>query len=771
LSGTSSTPRCIGYSNLDEFKHRRESISTMDDLWRALQVLEKEPQSFVVRGDVKANFMDEALVNRRKHEHEGKAAPSLQANEQGHAWLMIDVDKFTLPQGADPIAAPEAAIEVAVRNMPPYLHDATYVWRLSASAGIKGRDVLSAHLWLLMDGPVPDDTLKTWAEGVNAATGVKLLDPRVYVTTQPLYTAKPLFEAEMSDPVPRRMGIVKKSCDRVSSKAILDDATCKMLSTPATHPLPDLQQALSYIPADDRETWLKVGLALHDEIGSESYALWEEWSRSCPGKFDEEDCARTWGSFVGREPGHKVTVKTIYWLARQNGWQDTAQTWVDELNTTYFVAHDGGTTSVFHETHDVELSRLVVRRRSFKSFEEEYCNRHVFVGYAKTKGKEDTDKPIYKPLGRAWLEHQRRRQYRGLAFLPGEVAPAGIYNFWRGWAVEPKQGDWSHFRAHIEDIICSGDKSASDYLIGWMARAIQLPGNPGEVAVALRGGKGTGKSVFAHLFGQLFGNSYLQVASPQHLTGRFNGHLRDACVLFADESFWGGDKAGESVLKVLITEPTLAIEGKGRDLVTVRNRLHVILASNADWIVPASVDERRFFVLDVSDMRQQDKEYFRRIHEQMASGGAAAMLYDLMHMDIAAFDVSDIPQTAALARQKLESLDVAGRWLYERLVRGYLLAPSDWDEVAPTTFAVHLITEDFQRYAVATGRSYRGDSTALGRRLSELLGVERSRLREGGARVYSWTFPPLPGSRRRFSEALGLPGDEWGSARHLAVAA
>lgn len=48
--------------------------------------------------------------------------------------------------------------------------------------------------------------------------------------------------------------------------------------------------------------------------------------------------------------------------------------------------------------------------------------------------------------------------------------------------------------------------------------------------------------------------------------------LRDCIALFADEAFWAGDRAGESVLKMLVTEPVIPIEGKGRDLVLVPNR-------------------------------------------------------------------------------------------------------------------------------------------------------------------------------------------------------
>jgi hypothetical protein len=95
--------------------------------------------------------------------------------------------------------------------------------------------------------------------------------------------------------------------------------------------------------------------------------------------------------------------------------------------------------------------------------------------------------------------------------------------------------------------------------------------------------------------------------------GNFNAHLLDTLLVFADESFWAGDKQGESVLKALITEPVVMIERKGVDPCPASNRLKLIMASNAEWVVPATADERRFFVLDMSSVRTGDRTYFRAL--------------------------------------------------------------------------------------------------------------------------------------------------------------
>ena len=145
-------------------------------------------------------------------------------------------------------------------------------------------------------------------------------------------------------------------------------------------------------------------------------------------------------------------------------------------------------------------------------------------------------------------------------------------------------------------------RSTIDWLIGWLAYCVQHPGRQAEVAVVLRGLKGTGKGMVGQMLMRIFRDHSLHITNSKHLVGNFNAHLVDALFLFLDEAFWAGDKQGEGTLKALITERTLMIEPKGVDSFQMPNRLKILMATNNDWVVPASADERRYFVLDVSDM-------------------------------------------------------------------------------------------------------------------------------------------------------------------------
>jgi Family of unknown function (DUF5906) len=210
-----------------------------------------------------------------------------------------------------------------------------------------------------------------------------------------------------------------------------------------------------------------------------------------------------------------------------------------------------------------------------------------------------------KKLSQRWFESKGRRQYlgRGVVFEPGgplEI-PNDMLNLWRGFGIAPKSGDWSLMRAHIFNVVCGGNQEFFEYLINWMAYALQHPDKPIGVAVAFLGPQGAGKGVVARTFGSFFGKHFVHITHGDQLTGRFNASLGTSCAVFLDEALWAGDKKGEGTLKALITEPSFQMEAKFRDPIMVENRLRIMVASNNDWAVPTGVGDRRWFVLNVAD--------------------------------------------------------------------------------------------------------------------------------------------------------------------------
>jgi hypothetical protein len=118
-------------------------------------------------------------------------------------------------------------------------------------------------------------------------------------------------------------------------------------------------------------------------------------------------------------------------------------------------------------------------------------------------------------------------------------------------------------------------------------------------------------------------------------------------LLFGDEAVWSGDKSTESVLKQLITEPSIIIEMKGKDIFAVRSYLRLMLATNSEWAAPVSLTDRRYFVLDIANSRKNDHDFFKQLINEQNNGGREALLQALMEYDLTDFEVRNIPETPA----------------------------------------------------------------------------------------------------------------------------
>jgi len=83
--------------------------------------------------------------------------------------------------------------------------------------------------------------------------------------------------------------------------------------------LPDrarVREALAHVPANDRDTWLKMGMAVKSELGDDGYDLWDEWSQR-DDSYDERDARSVWRSI---SPNGKVTSGTLFHEAKRHGY-------------------------------------------------------------------------------------------------------------------------------------------------------------------------------------------------------------------------------------------------------------------------------------------------------------------------------------------------------------------------------------------------------------------------------------------------------------------
>jgi len=317
----------------------------------------------------------------------------------------------------------------------------------------------------------------------------------------------------------------------------------------------------------------------------------------CPVNSDFNDL---FNEYKNRDEGYQKVINSL----KKKNTSDAYSEIIDNLNAEYAVTWLGNKCLILKEEIDPRTKCKEIQFTTDTDLRKYHANKTI-------QNPEDRDKEIC--IVDYWWKHPDRRQYKKVVFEPGRKTP-GEYNLWSGFPIKPMKGDWSLFRDHIFNIITNGKDDEFLWVMGWFARILKNPGEerPGT-SIVLRGKRGTGKGIFVNCFGNLLGNHYLQLAQQSHLLGKFNYHLKNKILVFADEGFWAGDKQSEGAIKNMITEPALVIEQKGRDAITVRNCINLIIASNNEWVVPAGLEERRFYVTDVSSAKIQNHEYFKAL--------------------------------------------------------------------------------------------------------------------------------------------------------------
>jgi putative DNA primase/helicase len=83
-----------------------------------------------------------------------------------------------------------------------------------------------------------------------------------------------------------------------------------------------LRSALWFIHADDRDTWLRMGMAVKSELGEDGFDLWNQWSQQSE-DYDERATRDVWRSI---KANGKVTAGTLFYEAKEHGWRDNGAT-------------------------------------------------------------------------------------------------------------------------------------------------------------------------------------------------------------------------------------------------------------------------------------------------------------------------------------------------------------------------------------------------------------------------------------------------------------
>ena len=284
-----------------------------------------------------------------------------------------------------------------------------------------------------------------------------------------------------------------------------------------------------------------------------------------------------------------------------------------------------------------------------------------------------------------WFTQRDQRQYDQIVFDPrpdSATANAKNYNLWNGLRInmemamtEGEGGNVQPMLDHLRYVWCQNDEVAFKYLINWFALLVQQPHIKPGTAIVVRGKQGSGKGIVVAMLRQILGLISKHVMRIEELLDKFNGPLlRDALFVYVDETSLGSDKKNTGTIKTLITEAQHRLEDKFLPSYVVNSYTHYVFASNESFVVTADPNDRRWLALETADtysgpQNATIKEYFDRL---MAVSPYAFANY-LYHVDLAGFNVRDVPRTAFLRDQQVHTEHSKGSpaaWLYTCLKSG-----------------------------------------------------------------------------------------------------
>jgi hypothetical protein len=447
-----------------------------------------------------------------------------------------------------------------------------------------------------------------------------------------------------------------------------------------------------------------------------------------------------------------------------------------KLNALHAVVTLGGKTLIMTEQQSqVDPGRIERTFSNRSDIELRYMNERYGCGL------NASGKPIIKTADAIWLEAEGRRQYDEVVLdpcgTPGGNDETRVYNLFRGWRVKadaaflkPKANmkKWKKVHDHVLKVICNGHTVHARWVFAWIAERLKHPNKPGMVAIVLIGEEGAGKGVFAtHIVGGLYNpQHFVPVANPEHLTGRFNNHLADALLVFADEAYFAGDPRGAGQLFTLITEDRVMLEPKFADVASLKNQRSIIMSSNHTLVVPAGPRARRFAVFEVDETHIGDHKYFKALLEELDGGGREEMVRYLLQEDFSDVNVLAAPMTDALMRQKEQGFKNPERYWFDLVRTGFVpqngAANIEWGEndvMAPTaTFVRDYLDTPYMKRAHQT--DIRAAETQLGMQLAKFIPSRRKERHRSGPkneRPVCWVLPPLAKARAELDKALGAP--------------
>ena len=173
--------------------------------------------------------------------------------------------------------------------------------------------------------------------------------------------------------------------------------------------------------------------------------------------------------------------------------------------------------------------------------------------------------------------------------------------------IERMAGDPTPFLNHLAALIPNPDDQR--ILLAYMAHNAKYPGFKIPWAPVIQSTEGAGKNIIKYAMTHVMGDHYTYPPNPKELAaggGKFNDWMNRKLFLIADEIKTDDKRDMVEVLKPMISETTLEMQGKGRDQRKADNPANWMFFTNWKDAIPVHANGRRFAIFYSAIQSLQD---------------------------------------------------------------------------------------------------------------------------------------------------------------------
>jgi hypothetical protein len=324
-----------------------------------------------------------------------------------------------------------------------------------------------------------------------------------------------------------------------------------------------------------------------------------------------------------------------------------------------------------------------------------------------------------------WLKDDTIRTYDRIDFLPGQIAPKGVYNTFKGFEAANKElfnidVEQSLMMKHIKNI-CGNDDKVVKYVLDCFANMIQKPYDLTKTALLFKTIQGCGKdSLFDFIGNNIIGSKYYVVLTNVKLIfGDFNAVLENKILVVINESKSKTAFEYDDAIKDAITRKINLIVRKGKEGYSNTNNVFYSFLTNNKNAIKVEENDRRIVAIQGNDAIANDSDYFSKLYKEMNEGQLDRAFYEyLKKRDITAVNFfKDRPITKLYNDLKENNIPVLARYLCE-----YVDSNKDICKESASNF-----NTDFNFWMKNNNYNFEYSATQFGLDIKQYDGIEKKR--------------------------------------------